>query len=53
MEDKASGIRRAQSVSGSTVARFVKVTPATVVENHPHDIVITKESPNYMPGKRE
>lgn len=34
-------------------ARFVKVTPATVVENHPHDIVITKESPNYMPGKRE
>jgi IMP dehydrogenase len=34
-----------------TDARFVKVTAATVVENHPHDIVITKESPNYMPGK--
>jgi IMP dehydrogenase len=29
-------------------ARFVKVSPATVVENHPHDIKITKESPNYM-----
>ena len=24
---------------------------ATVVENHPHDILITKESPNYMAGK--
>jgi IMP dehydrogenase len=28
-------------------ARFVKVSGATVVENHPHDIKITKESPNY------
>lgn len=29
-------------------ARFCKVSSATVVENHPHDIKITKESPNYM-----
>lgn len=29
-------------------ARFIKVTGATVVENHPHDIKITKESPNYV-----
>lgn len=27
--------------------RFVRITSATVVENHPHDIRITKESPNY------
>ncbi|MFN7020428.1 MAG: IMP dehydrogenase [Phycisphaerales bacterium] len=27
--------------------RFVRITAATVVENHPHDIRITKESPNY------
>jgi IMP dehydrogenase len=27
--------------------RFVRVSAATVVENHPHDIQITKESPNY------
>ena len=32
-------------------ARFCKVSGATVVENHPHDILITKESPNYMVGK--
>lgn len=28
-------------------ARFCRVSSATVVENHPHDIRITKESPNY------
>jgi len=32
-------------------ARFCRVSGATVVENHPHDIVITKESSNYMVGK--
>lgn len=32
-------------------ARFCKVSGATVIENHPHDILITKESPNYLVGK--
>jgi hypothetical protein len=26
---------------------MVKVSSATVVENHPHDILITKEAANY------
>jgi IMP dehydrogenase len=30
-------------------ARFIKISPATVRENHPHDIAITQESPNYSP----
>ncbi|HUG91114.1 MAG TPA: IMP dehydrogenase [Planctomycetaceae bacterium] len=30
-----------------TKPRFIQVTPATVRENHPHDIAITQESPNY------
>ncbi len=30
-----------------TEARFIKVTPASVRENHPHDIAITREAPNY------
>ena len=30
-------------------ARFVKITSASLVESHPHDISITKESPNYSP----
>lgn len=28
-------------------ARFVRVSPASVIESHPHDIQITRESPNY------
>ena len=28
-------------------ARFVRVTAASLRENHPHDIEITKEAPNY------
>jgi IMP dehydrogenase len=28
-------------------SRFVKVSAATMSESHPHDIMITKESPNY------
>ena len=28
-------------------ARFIKITSASLIENHPHDIHITKESPNY------
>jgi IMP dehydrogenase len=30
-------------------ARFIKVSAATVRENHPHDIAITQEAPNYSP----
>ncbi len=32
-----------------TKARFIKVSPASVRESHPHDIAITQESPNYSP----
>jgi len=28
-------------------SRFVKITAAGVKESHPHDVVITKEAPNY------
>jgi IMP dehydrogenase len=30
-----------------TEARFIRVTPASVRESHPHDITITQEAPNY------
>lgn len=30
-------------------ARFIQITSATVRENHPHDIAITQEAPNYSP----
>ncbi|MCL2631161.1 MAG: IMP dehydrogenase [Firmicutes bacterium] len=30
-----------------TSAEFIKITSASLKESHPHDITITKESPNY------
>ncbi|HBN12440.1 MAG TPA: IMP dehydrogenase [Clostridiales bacterium] len=30
-------------------AQFVKMTSASLIESHPHDISITKEAPNYSP----
>lgn len=31
-----------------TKAKFVKVTHAGLKESHPHDVIITKEAPNYQ-----
>ncbi len=28
--------------------RFVRITQAGIIESHPHDVAITKESPNYQ-----
>ena len=48
------GVRAAMGYCGSPTleefrqrSRFVRVSGATLIENHPHDIQITKESPNY------
>ena len=29
-------------------ARFVKITQASLKESHAHDVIITKEAPNYQ-----
>ena len=31
-------------------ARFIQISAASVRENHPHDISITQEAPNYTAG---
>jgi IMP dehydrogenase len=28
-------------------AKFIKITAASLKESHPHDVIITKEAPNY------
>lgn len=38
------GARNIETLRNS---QFIRVTPAGVVENHPHDVTITRESPNY------
>lgn len=33
-------------------ARFIRITNAGLVESHPHDIIVTKEAPNYQVASR-
>ncbi len=37
----------AKDLSALHQALFVKISPATVRENHPHDVSIAKDAPNY------
>ncbi len=48
------GLRSAMGYTGCRTieelrekARFVRISPAGLQESHPHDVIITKESPNY------
>lgn len=48
------GIRAGMGYCGTRIidelrknARFIRISSASVSESHPHDIMITKESPNY------
>ena len=49
----AGGLRSGMGYCGAASlevlhhARFVKISPATVQENHPHDVTIAKKAPNY------
>lgn len=37
----------AKDIATQQQAQFTKITASGIVESHPHDITITKESPNY------
>lgn len=37
----------AQNIDALHQAKFTRITSAGVVENHPHDVTITSEAPNY------
>jgi IMP dehydrogenase len=37
----------AKTIEDLKKAKFVKITSAGVVEGHPHDVMITREAPNY------
>jgi IMP dehydrogenase len=47
------GLRAGMGYTGSATmkelskAEFLKITPAGVTESHPHDVIITREAPNY------
>lgn len=49
------GLRASMGYAGAgtieelkTNSRFVKITAASLKESHPHDIIVTKEAPNYQ-----
>ncbi len=53
----AGGVRAAMGYVGAKnliefkkKAKFVRITSASLIEGHPHDVNITKESPNYPGG---
>jgi IMP dehydrogenase len=37
----------AKNIKALQNAKFIRITPAGVAESHPHDVVITREAPNY------
>ena len=37
----------ARNIEKLKQAKFVKITSAGMIENHPHDVTITREAPNY------
>lgn len=41
----------AKSIAALKEAKFIRITANGVVENHPHDITITRETPNYTRGE--
>lgn len=42
------GYRGAATIHAmQTKTRFIRITSAGLRESHPHDVVITKEAPNY------
>ena len=45
------GLCGAKNIATLQKAKFVRITSNGVVENHPHDITITRETPNYSRGE--
>jgi IMP dehydrogenase len=43
-----TGVRNIEELKTRT--RFMRITAAGLRENHPHDVMITKEAPNYSLG---
>jgi IMP dehydrogenase len=55
LHQMVGGLRQAMGYCGArSVAdlqangRFIRVSPASLRESHPHDVMITKEAPNYQ-----
>ena len=45
------GLCGAKDIPSLKKAKFVRITSNGVVESHPHDVTITRETPNYSRGE--
>jgi len=56
MQQYVGGLRAGMGYCGAKTiddlheAKFIRITGAGIAENHPHDVVITREAPNYSRG---
>ncbi|HET9732840.1 MAG TPA: IMP dehydrogenase [Acidimicrobiales bacterium] len=57
LHQMVGGLRQAMGYCGARSipslqddATFIRISPASLRESHPHDVVITKEAPNYRPS---
>ncbi len=55
VQQMLGGVRSGMGYVGATTipelqakAQFVRITSAGLIESHPHDVIITKEPPNYQ-----
>lgn len=44
------GYAGAKNIEELQQAKFVRITTSGIRESHPHDVVVTKEAPNYSPA---
>ena len=54
IRDRVGGLRAGMGYCGAkdieemiTKTQFIRMTGAGLKESHPHDVIITKEAPNY------
>jgi len=41
------GYTGAKDITALQAAKFVRITASGIRESHPHDVVVTREAPNY------
>ncbi|MEG2337397.1 MAG: IMP dehydrogenase, partial [Bacteroidales bacterium] len=41
------GYTGSKDITALQKAKFIRISPASGIEGHPHDVAITQEAPNY------
>ena len=52
MNSEVIDVHEKQQADLRTKTRLTRITNAGLVESHPHDVIVTKEAPNYQLSQR-